>query len=306
MKYQIMIGILFRLLMRRHMTAQELAAHFDISPRSVYRYVEEMIVSGVPIDVARGPGGGIYISDAYKLPCGFFTREEYESAIQAMKAMEREMSGTALSAAIAKLSAQRKAERHSEALTGNILVDSGAWGSGRQFSEKLARIERAVNEREALEIDYVDRAGNHTHRVILPHLLVYKQRLWYVYAHCRLRGTFRLFKAGRMRTIIGTGETFERIPFSREDVPLSFWTDDEKTVEARFALERDAVPFAEEWLGVEAVYEKDGKKYAEAILPDDESLLGKILSAGAGFTVLAPAALAERVRREAEKIAARY
>ena len=64
MKYQVMMGILFTLLKNRRATAQELAARFDISPRSVYRYIEEMTVAGIPIDVARGQYGGIYISAA--------------------------------------------------------------------------------------------------------------------------------------------------------------------------------------------------------------------------------------------------
>lgn len=306
MKYQVMMGILFTLLKNRRATAQELAARFDISPRSVYRYIEEMIVAGIPIDVARGQYGGIYISDAYKLPRGFLTRTEYERAVAAMRAMDSEWQDEALASAIRKLTSQMKSERQDEAVTGEILVDSGTWGKESRFSDKLLLLERAVKAREALEIDYVDRGGGRTHRVILPHLLVYKQNIWYIFAFCRKRDAFRLFKVGRIRTAFSTGETFERLPFTRADIPLSFWKDDEKCVEARFALTDEAVPFAEEWLGIEAIYEKDGKKYAEATLPDDSALIGKILSAGAGFTVLSPASLAERVRRAAERIAAAY
>ena len=306
MKYQVMMGILFTLLKNRRATAQELAARFDISPRSVYRYIEEMTVAGIPIDVARGQYGGIYISDAYKLPRGFLTRTEYERAVAAMRAMDSEWQDEALSSAIRKLTSQMKSERQDEAVTGEILVDSGTWGKESRFSDKLLLLERAVKAREALEIDYVDRGGGRTHRVILPHLLVYKQNIWYIFAFCRKRDAFRLFKVGRIRTAFSTGETFERLPFTRADIPLSFWKDDEKCVEARFALTDEAVPFAEEWLGIEAIYEKDGKKYAEATLPDDSALIGKILSAGAGFTVLSPASLAERVRRAAERIAAAY
>lgn len=306
MKYQIMIGILFTLLKERRVTATELATKYEISPRSVYRYIDEMTIAGIPIDVARGQYGGIYISDAYKLPRGFLTRAEYDRAIAAMNAMNSELQDEVLRGAIEKLSSQSKQERQDDAIMGDILVDSGAWGSERRFSDKLALIEQATEEREALEIDYIDRGGEHTHRVILPHLLVYKQNIWYVFAFCRMREAFRMFKIGRMRTILKTGETFEKLPFKREDIPLSFWTDGEQCIEARFELTEDAVPFAEEWLGVEAVFEKDGKKYAEATLPDDESLVGKILSAGAGFTVLAPAELAERIQAAAHAIAVKY
>ena len=157
-----------------------------------------------------------------------------------------------------------------------------------------------------MEIDYVARDGKRTRRVILPHLLVYKQNIWYVYAFCRLREEFRLFKIGRMRSIYLTGETFRSIPFSKKDVPLSFWTDGEKCVEARFRILKEVLPFAEEWLGIENVYEREGNFYADVTLPDDESLIGKILSAGAGFQVLSPASLADRVKAEAKKIFESY
>lgn len=306
MKYQTMIDMLFTLLLRRRVSAGELAARYDISVRTVYRYIDEMTVAGIPIDVARGSGGGIYISDAYKLPKGYMTREEYDRAIGAMQAMESELHDPALESAIRKLSAKAKEERRDGAITGNILVDSGTWGSERKFSEKLSLLERATAEREALEIDYVARDGQHSRRTILPHLLVYKQNIWYVYAFCRMRGAFRLFKVGRMRSIVKTGEFFEPMPFSRDDVPLSFWTDTQQSVEAKFALSPEVLPFAEEWLGIENVYEADGKYYADAVLPDDDSLVEKILSAGAGFKVLSPASLTERVRNEAQKIVESY
>ena len=196
MKYQHMIDMLFVLLAKRRISAGELAARYNISVRTVYRYIDEMTVAGIPIDVARGAGGGIYISDTYKLPKGYMTREEYESAINAMQAMESELGDPALSSAISKLSAKAKEERQDGAITGNILVDSGTWGNERKFSEKLTLLERAIAEKEALEIDYIARDGERTRRIVLPHLLVYKQNIWYVYAYCRLRGAFRLFKVG--------------------------------------------------------------------------------------------------------------
>ncbi|MDE7083854.1 MAG: HTH domain-containing protein, partial [Clostridia bacterium] len=53
MKYRIMIKMLTLLMSRRKVTAKEIADRFDISVRSVYRYVEELNVAGVPVDVVR-------------------------------------------------------------------------------------------------------------------------------------------------------------------------------------------------------------------------------------------------------------
>ena len=236
MKYQIMLGILFTLLSARKKSAGALAAKYHCSVRSVYRYVEELIVAGIPIDVGRGANGGIWISDAYKLPKGFMTKEEYARTVEAMLAMLEQTGDETLRAALEKITSGMKREKSDAALSGNILVDSGTWGDERRFSEKLAITDRAISEREALEIDYVDREGETSKRKILPHLLVYKQNIWYVYAFCNTRNAFRLFKLGRMRSILQTGETFERLDFSRDEIPLSFWRDDENDLDVRLQI----------------------------------------------------------------------
>ena len=305
MKFQIMLGILFTLLARRKVSAGYLAEKYGVSVRSIYRYIDEMTIAGVPIDIVRGAQGGIRISDAYTLPKGLLTKDEYQKTIASLLAMNEQFQDNILVDVIEKLSRNEKREERDMELSGNILVDGGTWGDERKFSDLIACISHATEERQALHIDYSGRSGERTERVILPHLLVLKQNIWYVYAYCKLRGEFRLFKLGRIRAVHSAGETFERIPFKREDIPLSFWKS-ETEIDATFELSPECLPFAEEWLGVTNVYEQDGKYYAEAILPDDESLIGKILSVGAGFKVLSPASLAERVKAEIHKMSATY
>ena len=305
MKYEIMIDILFTLLSKRKTSASELAKKYEVSVRSIYRYVDEMTVAGIPIDVTRGAAGGIGIPDSFKLPRGLLSRDEYAHTVEAILTMIEQTHDSVLESAYGKLTAQMKAEKFDTALSGNILVDSGTWGDERKFSDKLTLLEQAIEGREALEIEYFDRAGEVTRRVIHPHLLIYKQNIWYVWAHCMLRGEFRTFRVGRMRTITRTGATFERKPFSREDIPLNFWRN-EKVAEVKLRISPEKLPYAEDWLGVDNIYKKDGEYFAELVLPDDGALVGNILSAGAGLTVLSPRSLAERIKKEAEKISASY
>ena len=305
MKYEIMFGILFTLLSKRKISAGELSRRYGVSVRSIYRYVDEMTICGIPIDVARGSRGGMSIPDSFKLPKGLFTREEYARAAEAMLAMIGQTHDPILESAYGKLTAQSKIEKFDTALSGNILVDSGTWGDERKFSDKLTLVDRAIEEREAIEIEYFDRTGEATRRVIHPHLLIYKQNIWYTWAFCTLRSEFRTFRIGRMRTINGTGETFERQEFKREDIPLNFWRN-EKVAEVKLKIAYEKLPYAEDWLGVDNIYKKDGEYYAELVLPDDGALVGNILSAGSGITVISPDDLAERIKKEAEKISASY
>ena len=86
-----MIDIMMTLLSRKKMTAQYLATKYDISTRSVYRYVEELNVCGVPVDIVRGRYGGISIPDTFRLPSWYFTRDEYTATVNALNAMSSQV-----------------------------------------------------------------------------------------------------------------------------------------------------------------------------------------------------------------------
>ena len=84
MKFTILVEMLFDLLARRKLTAGYFAEKYQISERTVYRYLDCLSIS-VPVYVKRGRDGGICISDSYKLPAGFMTKEEYAAAIEALE-----------------------------------------------------------------------------------------------------------------------------------------------------------------------------------------------------------------------------
>lgn len=189
MKFTILIDILFDLLAKRKLTASYLAEKHGISVRTVYRYIDHMSLT-VPVYIKRGRNGGICISDSYKLPVGFMTKEEYESAIEALETMYAQLPQERFLTAKHKLSAQVKSENRDRALSGEvgtILVDGGTWGDTKSFSDKLRLMEESIKAQEILEIEYRSRAGERTGRKIEPHVLVCKQAIWYVYAFCQDR-----------------------------------------------------------------------------------------------------------------------
>ena len=306
MKMQAMLRILFRLLQQRKMSARALAAETGVSERSVYRYVEELIVAGVPLDIIRGRSGGICLPDTYRLPENFFTAEEYAAAANAMHALYEQLPDEALAGAIEKLARQKKADSRNLTFSGNVLVDSGTWGDVYHFTDKLKVLEEAIAQCECLDLYYIDRGGRESRRVVEPHLLVLKQNIWYVYAWCRTRGAFRLFRIGRIRSARRTGETFARREFSREDVPLRFEFDRAELVALRLEVRPKALPDVEEWLGVDNIRGESGTLIAEASMPQDDLLLSKLLSFGDGIRVLAPEAVAEDLAARARALAEQY
>lgn len=303
MKYQVIIGILMLLLSRKRLTAKEIADRYGICTRSVYRYIDELNVCGVPIDISRGRYGGIHIADTFRLPTGYFTREEYSSTVNALQAMASQVTDESIISALEKLQRQRKSEKRELTVCGNILVDGGSWGDSRKFSEKMRVCESAVNECKSLTVDYISRKGEHSKRIIDPHLLIFKQNVWYVYAFCHTKQTFRTFKIGRIKSASFTGNTFARREFTRDEIDLDFYYSAENLTDVTLEIEKNSLADVEEWLGIDNIEPRGQTFIAEATLPDDGGLVNKILGFGGAVKVIDPPELKEKVTAAAKKIA---
>lgn len=308
MKFTILIEILFELLAKRKVTAPYLAEKYEISPRTVYRYIDQLSLT-VPIYIKRGRDGGICISDSYKLPKGFMTKEEYEATIEALETMYAQLPESRFLEAKHKISAQVKSETRDLAISGevgSILVDGGTWGDTRDFSQKLRLIEECIKNHTAVEMEYLSRKSEKTHRKIEPHVLVFKQNVWYLYAFCHKQRAFRLFRVGRIFSMLKTEETFTKRSFAREDIPLTFWSDESEQIPVRLLIENEAFADAMDWLGGENLKQSGEKWIAEVTLPNEEGLARKLLSFGSSVKVLSPLSLQEKIVQLAQETVAAY
>ena len=76
MQLYIMMGVLLTLMQNGKMTAKQLAEKFEVSTRSIYRYIDSLSVNGVPIVTDSGRKGGIYLMNNFNLDNMFFTTSE--------------------------------------------------------------------------------------------------------------------------------------------------------------------------------------------------------------------------------------
>lgn len=303
MKYQVMLDILMMLLSKRKVTAKQIADRYEVSPRSVYRYIDELNICGVPVDVERGRYGGIKIADTFRLPAGYFTRDEFTATVNALNAMYTQVSDKNLLSALDKLKSQQKNEKRELSVCGNIIVDGGTWGDSKKFSEKMRVCETAVNESKRLIIDYFSRGGEHSKRVIDPHVLIFKQNVWYVYAFCHTKQTFRTFKIGRIRSATFTGETFQKREIKRDELDIDFFYTAENLIDVTLEIDKRGIADVEDWIGIDNIEPRGNALVANVTLPDDGGLVNKILGFGGAVKVLEPIKLKEKVAKAARQIA---
>lgn len=182
---------------RKVVTAAYLAEQLEVSERTVYRDVRDLVTSGTPIEGEAGVGYSL--RSGYDLPPLMFTEEEIEALV--------------LGARIVRSVADTDLAKASESAIGKIesvlpkhlkprLSDSSLFAPDPsvsvQVSRKLAPVRRAIAEGRKLHIAYATESGERTERVVRPLGAFYWGRVWTLGAWCELRADFRNFRVDRI------------------------------------------------------------------------------------------------------------
>lgn len=306
MKFEIMLSILFELLSKKTVSAKYLSEKYEVSTRSIYRYVSALEGAGVPLYSVQGKKGGFSIIDTYKLSSNFLTKEEYDKTINVLSGVAVGITDKTLEKVITKLKSSIKYENSGfDVKGGNLIIDAGPWGDAIGYKTKLSLLQKCIEQCLPISITYHDRNGEISNRVIEPHVIVFKQGLWYVYAYCREREAFRFFKTGRIEKANALTTPFTRRGLNKEDLPLN-WHDNVACEEVELLIDKSILSDVEEWLGVENVSNIKGKFIANVKLPYDKGLVSKIMSYGKGIKVLSPEKLKKEILDSAKEIIKNY
>lgn len=221
-RFDRIVAIMTQLQSKKVVKAQELAARFQVSIRTIYRDIRSLEASGIPI--AAEAGVGYSISDGYKLPPVSFTREEASSFLTAEKLMGRfsdKSLGTHFESALFKVKAILK-EHEKEWLSSleqNMLVG----GSSKPFADTapdaLNMLMNGIGQKTQVEVTYhAFDSNNPTVRKLEPIGLYHDNNVWYLMAYCHLRSDYRKFRSDRILEIKAL-----QTHFTREHQPLSYY-----------------------------------------------------------------------------------
>ena len=301
MKFDVLTDILFELLQKRKLTAKYLAEKHNLSPRTIYRYVEQLS-SALPLQIKQGRQGGIYLSETYLLPVGFLSEREYETAIEALGLAYASSAKEEYLNVRRKLSAEQKQQRKnclfSEDLS-NVIVDGNGFFDLSADPEILQLVNQCITKQTMAEIRCLTDKKELV-RTIEPHALILRGFSWSVYAFCHTERNFRLFSAGEIVALFITEKHFTRRPFDMEQLPLS------QTVENLTPVLLEISPNAEKdvlfSLGADKLSTKDGKRYAQLSVKNDALLVRKLLSLGADVKVLSPKSIKDAVKNAAQAL----
>ncbi|QQA43475.1 helix-turn-helix transcriptional regulator [Pelagovum pacificum] len=182
----------------RLLTAAQLAEKLEVTPRTIYRDVADLIGSGVPIEGEAGVG---YVMRAgYDLPPLMFTTDEVVALVAGARLI-RAWGGQAMAAAAeeALVKIETVLPDEARARAARVPVHSIAHASlSEEVRGLIDRIETASTDRRRLHLGYSDADGRVTERIVRPLGLWYWGSVWTVVAWCELREDFRMFRLDRI------------------------------------------------------------------------------------------------------------
>lgn len=314
-----LLSILILLQMRGRLSADQLAAEFEVSVRTIYRDVDQLSAAGVPIYAERGRTGGFELMEGYRTKLTGLTRSEAEALLLAGAGRAAADLGIGAEAAAAQLkllaslppdsgaSAQRIASR--------FHLDPVSWYAIPQPTDILPALAAAVWGEKRISIQY-ESWKELVSREADPLGLVLKAGVWYLVA--MVGKDTRTYRVTGIRSLEVLDTHFQRP--ARFDL-AKHWTKSTREFEARLLSERAVVKLSP--AGVRLLrdvsptahhaVETDGRPckpagWVTAEIPVEtlDSAARQLLRLGDDIEVISPPALRAEIASQAARVAQVY
>ena len=191
-------------------TAAALGEELGVSERTIYRDIQDLTRSGMPIQGEAGVG--------YALPHGF--------DLPPLMFTEGELSALVLGASMVQAFADEALAGEARRVLGKVQAAlpprlrpqvertelSASTLHRADLARHLAPLRGAIGGRNLIRLDYVDGKGEVTQRIVRPLGLYFWGTAWTLAAWCELRQDFRTFRPDRIRALEVLAEVFEDDP----------------------------------------------------------------------------------------------
>ncbi|WP_458120789.1 helix-turn-helix transcriptional regulator [Paenibacillus sp. Z6-24] len=311
-KTERLMAIVLELQRHRSLRAQDLADIFETSVRTIYRDMQALSESGVPL--LGSPGQGYSLMEGYFLPPVSLTADEAVAMWLGTDFVGKYLSPKYQYDAA---SARRKIQSilpesihiQSAAVRESVLLIAGRNVDKMDETTHLQQICEAVAARHRITFRYIkpsDTSGQGDNiRTVCPYGVVLTGNRWMLVAYCMKRQQIRHFRLSRMSELMVTDEEF----VWPEHFQLGCYRpeDDRNTLVKVKISEQIAARLREDGsFYLERLEEEGGRIIAVLRVRRLEEIIHTILGWGRGAVVLEPDELRIRIREELQNMLESY
>lgn len=292
--------MVYMLLAKKTMTAKELAEHFEVCSRTIYRDVETLAQAGIPIYTTKGNGGGIHLTESFVLNKSVLTEEEQKNILTSLQGMNA-LNIEEVQPVLSKLGALFGSENENW-----VEIDFSSWNPDHLVSQRFTMLKGAIISRYIVTFIYSAMNGETQLREVEPMKLVYRSSDWYLYAFCCLRKDFRFFKLIRMDELKVTENVFTRkqIPPQTKSYTLPK-ADNQVQIKVRISAKM-AYKVRDEFATDQIKILQDCSYVVNFFMPENEWLYEYLLCYGPEIEVLEPECVKKELVRRLQKALSKY
>ncbi|MDU0813889.1 helix-turn-helix transcriptional regulator [Bacillus siamensis] len=207
------LAILWMLHSGEKITAKQISEKLEINIRTVYRYIDTLSTSGVPIISDTGHNGGYTLLNSFIEAPLFFDLEEQISLFHAAIFAEEAgyYGGEALNRAISKLSKYSNQEQETKINQHLTSLEVIRRLSSLSMEPFLKELEQGVIDGYSVKILYNKNGKEQSKdRLVDPYRIIYWNNKWYVIGFCHLRNDIRNFRVDRIESLMLTENKFNQ------------------------------------------------------------------------------------------------
>ncbi|TPQ27912.1 YafY family protein [Methylomonas sp. EFPC3] len=196
---------------RRLVTAKALAERLEVSERTIYRDIQVLSLSGIPIEGEAGVGYALRHS--LDIPPLMFSAAELEALVVGAR-MVKTWAGTELGrsaqSVLDKVTAVVPAELRDRLDRSKLFALRFSPREDLDVTMDICR--QALDAKRVLHLDYRRGDGEFSQRRIRPLGLYFWGNVWTLVGWCELRGDFRNFRLDRIERALVLDEAFSEDP----------------------------------------------------------------------------------------------
>ncbi len=304
MKLDRLLSIVIMLLNRERIQAKDLADHFDVSIRTIYRDIDTINNAGIPIVTHQGNKGGLGIVDSYKIDRQVLTLQDMVSMLSVLKGMNSTFKDRQLQDAIEKIDAlvpenkQEYVKNHVD----QVIIDVMPWETSVGQKKDMLLLQQAIANNRLIKFSYRDGNGKKSARTVEPMTMIFKATAWYLFAYCTLRNDFRLFRLTRIKRLEMDTKTYIRkiADYKQYDKCLP---DKSEMIQLVIKFSKQIRQSAEDYFDESLLkYEKNGDIIATFELPENDWIQSYLLSLGEHAEIIKPKRMRHLIKEKAKKI----
>jgi len=213
MRLHRLMGIIMLLSEKGVVKAKELSSILEASERTIYRDIDILCETGLPIISTPGPSGGFSFMEGYKINSDTLCSNDVLNLLLSTMGIgaqkNTDTSQELINVAI-KLENSVPQEYRSEIKNARekFFCDFEPWFGKRREVRYIDTIKKAVLKLKKLKITYKKHGGDALERIIMPYGAIVKDSEWYLAAFCETRKEIRVFKCSRIAELELLDENF--------------------------------------------------------------------------------------------------